>query len=292
MSIDVRIVNALTDAKVGGNPAGVVLDADALDARQKLEIARRVGLSETAFVSKSEIATIKLEFFTPSRQIAHCGHATIATFALLSALKRVNDGWLTKETIDGIRNVLVDDNLVLMEQRAPTYRPIEAGSRLAESIAGSVGLAPAELFHIAPPTVVNTGNAFLLIALPERRTVAGIVPNHALIEAVSDELDLIGYYAFSTAATMPGRHATARMFAPRFGIAEESATGTAAGPLACFLRERIGMQASEFVIEQGQLMEPKSPSAIQVRLELDDGRVSRLMAGGEAVIARSLTVEL
>lgn len=52
------------------------------------------------------------------------------------------------------------------------------------------------------------------------------------------------------------------------------------------------MQASEFLIEQGQLMEPKSPSVIEVRLELHDGKVSRLMAGGEAVVARSLSVDL
>lgn len=87
MRIDVQFVNSLTDG-------------DALNEIQKLEVARQVGLSETVFVSKSEIATIKLDFFTPTRQIAHCGHATIATFSLLRRLGKVADGWLTKETVD------------------------------------------------------------------------------------------------------------------------------------------------------------------------------------------------
>ena len=120
MRIDVQIVNAMTDGQAGGNPAGVVIDADALTTNQKLDIARQVGLSETAFVSKSDVATIKLEFFTPTRQIAHCGHATIATFSLLRQLGRVADGALTKETIDGCRNIVVDGPSVLMEQRSPT----------------------------------------------------------------------------------------------------------------------------------------------------------------------------
>lgn len=79
MNVRVEIVNAFVDAGTGGNPAGVVLDADGLSDGQKLAVARQVGLSETAFVSASEVASFKLDFFTPARRIAHCGHATIAT---------------------------------------------------------------------------------------------------------------------------------------------------------------------------------------------------------------------
>ena len=83
MQIQVKIVNAFVEDNKGGNPAGIVLDADALTKEQKLYIASKVGLSETAFVSRSREADFKLDFFTPNRQIAHCGHATIATFSYL-----------------------------------------------------------------------------------------------------------------------------------------------------------------------------------------------------------------
>lgn len=292
MRIDVQIVNAMTDGQAGGNPAGVVIDADALTTNQKLDIARQVGLSETAFVSKSDVATIKLEFFTPTRQIAHCGHATIATFSLLRQLGRVADGALTKETIDGCRNIVVDGPSVLMEQRSPTYRPIEAGSDLAHQVARSLGLEPRQIHDIAGPTVVNTGNSFLLAALPDSRSVADLRPDHRAIETVSNELDLIGYYVFSTTTIVPGRHAGARMFAPRFGIEEESATGMAAGPLACFLYERMHVKDQTILVEQGQLMHPKSPSLITVMLEVEGTKISRLMAGGKAVVARAMGVEI
>ena len=83
MQIHVKIVAAFVEDNKGGNPAGVVLDADHLTRDQKINIAARVGLSETAFVSRSDQSDFKLDFFTPSWQIAHCGHATIATFAYL-----------------------------------------------------------------------------------------------------------------------------------------------------------------------------------------------------------------
>ncbi|RQS48071.1 PhzF family phenazine biosynthesis protein [Burkholderia sp. Bp8986] len=292
MKVQVHIVNSLTDGEAGGNPAGVVIDADALDTKQRLAVARKVGLSETAFVSKSSVATIKLEFFTPTRQIAHCGHATIATFSLLRQLGRVSDGKVTKETVDGYRNILVDDQSVLMEQGAPAYTSIEARSDLAKKIAESIGLRTADIYRTTSPTVVNTGNSFLMIALPDGCSVAEVKPDHQAIALISEELDLIGYYLFSRETVIPGRHAGTRMFAPRFGIPEESATGTAAGPLACFIYERMGARDPEMIIEQGWMMQPASPSIIKIILDIEDGKVARLMAGGSATIKQSALVEI
>lgn len=292
MQIEVQIVNAFIDGTSGGNPAGVVLDADRLSPAQKLELARQVGLSETAFVSASELASIKLEFFTPTRQIAHCGHATVATFALLRQLGRVGAGRLSKETIDGVWDILVEGEMAFMEQRAPQYAPVEVDSDLGHRVAASLGLAPSCLISGVGPHVVNTGNAFLLVALPDEQSVAALKPDHDRVESISEELDLIGYYVFSTTTRVAGRHAGARMFAPRFGIAEEAGTGMAAGPLACFLHDRLGVQATEVLIEQGWLMQPPSPSVIKVVLELGGGRIVRLMAGGTARMMSSMQVEV
>ncbi|MBZ5790465.1 PhzF family phenazine biosynthesis protein [Burkholderia contaminans] len=292
MRVEVQIVNALTDGKAGGNPAGVVIDADELTASQKLHVARQAALSETAFVSTSNRATVKLEFFTPTRQIAHCGHATIATFSLLREIGRVGDGKSSKETIDGCRDIVIDGHTVLMEQRAPTYRSIGTDSPFSARIAQSLGVSTARIHSVERPTVVNTGNSFLMIALPDEPSVAVIRPDQRAIESISDDLDLIGYYVFSTTTKVPGRHAGARMFAPRFGIAEESATGTAAGPLACLLYEWMGVGDTNMTIEQGHLMQPPSPSAIKVMLDVDNGKISRLMAGGTGVVMRSITVEV
>lgn len=292
MHIDVQIVNAFIDGSTGGNPAGVVVDANTLTAAQKLKVAQRVGLSETAFVSASDAATIKLEFFTPTRQIAHCGHATIATFSLLRQLGVVGEGHLSKETIDGNRDILVDGEMAFMEQRSPKYTQVAATSELGGRVVASLGLTQTQLLNGVDPFVVNTGNAFLLVPLPDERSVAELRPHLGLIESLSHELDLVGYYVFSTTTKVQGRHAGTRMFAPRFGIPEEAGTGMAAGPLACFLHDHLGVEDREIFIEQGWLMQPPSPSVIKVVLELADGKISRLMAGGTARAISSLRVEV
>ena len=101
----IKIVYAFSISGVGGNPAGVVLNADNLSIEEKQRIAGYVGLSEIAFVSKSNQADFKLDFFTPTRQIAHCGHATIATFSYLKKKGFVIGDRSSKETIDGSREI-------------------------------------------------------------------------------------------------------------------------------------------------------------------------------------------
>jgi PhzF family phenazine biosynthesis protein len=276
---EVWIVNALTDGGRGGNPAAVVLDADDLGVAERLAIASRLGLSETAFVSRSSKATVRLEFFTPTRQIAHCGHATIATFALLRSLGRIGDGRLSKETIDGLRTILVDDEQVFMEQRAPKYDELASTSAQVARIRASIGL------DTAPVAIVDTGNRFALIEVDGIGPLREMTPDLPAISKLSSELDLVGYYVFSRKGAAPGRAATTRMFAPRYGIAEEAATGMAAGPLACLLHARHGL-GETLTIAQGELMPVPSPSAIEVRLEVRDREIAGLHAGGRARVER------
>jgi len=289
MDIQAHVVNAFIDGDSGGNPAGVVLDADALTPAQKLAVAQQVGLSETAFVSRSAVATLKLEFFTPRQQIAHCGHATIATFSLLRQRGALDEGQHAKETIDGVRAIVIDGDLAFMEQRAPRYRALES-TALRERVLDSLGLLPTQLAPGQAPVVVDTGNAFLLVPIADETTLAALTPQQAPIEALSDELDLIGVYAFCRTTRRPGRDAAARMFAPRYGIAEEAGTGMAAGPLACWLHDRANLAGPRLHVEQGWLMRPPSPSVIRVDLQLRGGAISGLMAGGRARLMSSRTV--
>ena len=292
MRVDVQIVNAFIDGEHGGNPAGVVIDADSLGADQKRAVAEMVGLSETAFISTSKVATFKLEFFTPTRQIAHCGHATIATFSLLRQIGRVAEGLSSKETIDGNRDILIRGDMAFMEQRAPRYSPIPVESELCARVLASLRIDPTRAPLASEPCVVNTGNSFLVIQLPTEAAVRALDPDFSAVEQISDELDLIGYYPFSSATRVTGRVAGTRMFAPRYGIREEAATGMAAGPLACFLYDRTGIMKPQMLIEQGRLMSPASPSVITVDLEIRDRNIVRLMAGGRAKSVKSFSVEI
>ena len=54
----------------------------------------------------------------------------------------------------------------------------------------------------------------------------------------------------------------------------------------------MGIKDEVMTIEQGQLMQPPSPSAIKVLLDIQEGRVAGLMAGGTAKVERSMSVHV
>ena len=289
LKIQAHIINAFVDGKTGGNPASVVLDADDLSPEQKLEIASKIGLSETAFVSSSKVADFKLDFFTPTKQIAHCGHATIATFVYLRELGRVTKSRTSKETIDGKREIFFDGGMAFMEQMPPKYSRVKNEEN---EIFSSLALSSSDLMNGFFPVIVNTGNAFLIVPLINENAVALVKPDFEAITKLSETYDLIGYYVFSRDAKDSARDTGTRMFAPRYGIVEESATGMAAGPLACYLYDKMGINKDEFLIEQGHFMKPPSPSVISVKLNLEDDKITGLIAGGKAKVMRSLIISI
>ena len=287
--VSVEIINGFVDNDRGGNPAGVVFDADELSKAEKQLIAAKVGLSETAFVSKSSVADYKLEFFTPSRQIAHCGHATIATFSYLQQQGKLSRAASSKETIDGVRKILLRGENAFMEQLAPAYTPVKDKM---DDILLSLQLQAGDLLDEAEPMVVNTGNSFLLIGLKDIRTLKNLRPDPDLVARISEHYGLIGYYVFTRATMLPGRDASSRMFGPFYGIPEESATGMAAGPLACYLYDMLDLKKEQYHIEQGWFMEQPAPSLIFVDLHLEAGAITGLMAGGKGRSMRSLEIKI
>ncbi|MFN0158820.1 MAG: PhzF family phenazine biosynthesis protein [Bacteroidota bacterium] len=287
----VHILSAFVDDGVGGNPAGVVLDAEKYSKQERQTIAAKVGLSETAFVSSSTVADYKLEFFTPTEQIPHCGHATIATFSFLAQKGLLKKTKSSKETVDGIRNIYLTDNLTFMEQTAPRYTVVgpQTPGVNTHLVMDSLFLNSANLPDNLFPIIANTGNNFLLIPLRNEETLAKIRPEFGSVERISKLLDLVGYYAFTTQGGGEHGDAVARMFGPAYGIPEESATGMAAGPLACYLHDVLGVKKQRYIIKQGQFMRPPSPSKIIVNLVVENEEITRLLVGGSATFLRAVT---
>lgn len=92
MKVNVYQLNSFAKTNEGGNPAGVVLDADSLSEKQMGKIAAILGFSETAFVMQSGIADFRVRFFTPKEEVDLCGHATIAAFYTMSYLGLLKPG--------------------------------------------------------------------------------------------------------------------------------------------------------------------------------------------------------
>ncbi|MGR6873836.1 PhzF family phenazine biosynthesis protein [Pseudomonas sp. HK3] len=181
-----------------------------------------------------------------------------------------------------------------MEQVAPKYRMLNdliKENVTINDILESLGITEKDLDIKSRPMLVNTGNSFMVLGVKDGSTLRGLKPNFDLISAISDKLDLIGYYVFTTDSHATDKDATTRMFAPRYAIKEESATGMAAGPLACVLYDHLSIKKNTFLIEQGQFMDRASPSLITVELGIKDFKIETLMAGGRGKVSKKLHVE-
>jgi PhzF family phenazine biosynthesis protein len=276
---EVYILNAFSALADGGNPAGVVADANAMTEEQMQEVARLLGYSETAFVQPSSVADFKVRFFTPVAEVDLCGHATIATFSLLFHLKEIQSGKYFQETRAGVFDVdITESGKVFMTQSEPVF-----GDAVDKQlIARSLNISIEDLHPDLEPQVVSTGLKDIIVPIKDLKTLSEIQPDFAQVSALSKELDVIGYHLFSL-ATASNATASCRNLAPLFGIDEEAATGTASGALSCYLFSNgiiDEAKAATLIYEQGHFM--NRPSKIEARLDIFEGRINRVEVGGVA----------
>ena len=273
--VTVYILSAFAAGPGGGNPAGVVPDAAGLNSDRMQAIARHLALSETAFVLPGRRTDRRLRFFTPTAEVDLCGHATVAAWALLHQLGRVTPGRYHQELAAGTLEVEVRaDGLVGMEQPRPAF-----GRRFdVAGVADLLGLAPTDLAVPGLPIqAVSTGLADILVPVRSRARLAAIRPDFPRLADFNAASATVGVHAFCLEPDAGEAAARCRNFAPRYGIPEESATGSAAGALACYLhRYRPGRR--RFLFEQGR--ELGRPSRIFVELETAGADIRRVVVSG------------
>ena len=275
-TVDVEIVAAFTKDGAGGNLAGVVLDAAVLAHDERQRIAAVVALSETAFVRDAGDGVFDVAFYTPNKQVPDCGHATVATFALLARRGALHGGRATKRTIIGDRAITVEDATVFMEQPRPKIAPFAHAAELAAAL----GVAADTI--VREPVLADHGVRFVLVETTHD-ALASAVPDQRAIESLTEPPDAIGIYAFARADR--GYDATVRMFAPRYGIPEEPATGMAAGLLGGYLAH--DQESADYRFLQGALSPQPAPSELIVRV-----RPQATYVGGTATVLRTMPVQV
>jgi PhzF family phenazine biosynthesis protein len=261
----------------GGNPAGVVLNADDLSVNQMKEIACKLGYSETAFVLSAENADFHIRYFTPNEEVNLCGHATIATFSLLSQKGIIQTGKYLIQTKAGLLNVhLNDDESVFLQQRLPEFGQVLTN----EEIAASLGIEKDDFNQELPIQIVSTGLPDIMIPVKSLSILKQLKPNFSHIQEISQKYQVIGYHVF-TLETLHASTAHCRNFAPLYDIDEESATGTANAALACYLeRYGNGNQLDPFIFEQGYVM--NRASEIIVHIDRNEYGLSNVSVGGKS----------
>ncbi|WP_311406875.1 PhzF family phenazine biosynthesis protein [Liquorilactobacillus uvarum] len=270
MKISVYVANAFSKNHKGGNKAGMVLLDNKLTAIQKMSIAKELGYAETAFISKSQIADYKFEYFTPKEEVDLCGHATIGSFALLMHLDKLFNDHYTIETNSGVLSITIKDRVIFMEQNKPVYYEVVP----LKELAGCFDVRDIDVKY--PIQIVSTGLKDILIPIKSEERLNALQPNFEMIKRISKYHGVVGMHLY----TFNNNRIICRNFAPLYDINEESATGTSSGALACYLYERGYLQKETYAFEQGYSLH--SPSEILVNLSTNArDEVEKVYVGGK-----------
>ena len=277
----VALVDAFTTEPLAGNAAGVVPEADDLAPEQMQAVARELSVSETAFVADSADADRRLTYHSPTQEVDLCGHATVAAHGLLYEDGVIDAGSHTVETNVGVLDVEVaEDGTVWMTQDTPSVQPVDVDY---ERLGAALGVDPAAFQDVGADlqaAVASTGLPFLVVPVNFLEHVGSASPDDAAVEAIADEYDAAGVYAFTFDALDADSTLHARAFCPSLGISEDPVTGTASGAVGAYLRQTGAFTdfPDEVVCEQGHYLD--RPGTVRVRVDGGDVRV-----GGQSVLA-------
>jgi trans-2,3-dihydro-3-hydroxyanthranilate isomerase len=265
------IADVFTDTPLEGNPVAVCTDAGDLSSELMQRIAREMNLSETVFVLPGDgDADARIRIFTPSTELPFAGHPTLGTALILG--EPTDKDMITLATGAGlvaVRFERADGRITAgrMRQPIPTWEPYEHADRLLEALGVSASQLPVEAYRNGPRHV--------FLVLTSEQTVAALEPDMTALGKLPD----IGVSCVAGSGT----RWKSRMFAPAYGVAEDPATGSAAGPLALHLA-RHGRIAFGQEIEIHQGAEIGRPSTLYARVEGTGDQVDTVEVAGSAVV--------
>jgi PhzF family phenazine biosynthesis protein len=213
-------VDAFTTRPFAGNPAAVMLLDKFPEDTVLQEIAAENNLSETAFLVR-EGDDYRLRWFTPNTEVPLCGHATLASAAVV--MERLEPGRGTVVFHSASGPLIVD--------RTETAYVMDFPVRRSELVATPPALA--EALRIEPIEV--SSNEFNYLALFEsEQAVRALAPDMAALARVGRPGVIV---------TAPGKEPydfVSRYFAPAKGIPEDPVTGAAHCMLAPYWAKRLG----------------------------------------------------
>ncbi|HYZ19789.1 MAG TPA: PhzF family phenazine biosynthesis protein [Gaiellaceae bacterium] len=265
------VCDVFTDRPLEGNQLAVFTDARRLGEELLQPLAREINYSETVYVLPPEDGGhARMRIFTPTSELPFAGHPTLGTAFVLAAPLQLDE--IRLETGVGIVPVRLErdgSKIVFgrMEQPLPTVEPYEHEADLLAAL----GVERSEL----PIEVYDNGARHVYVTFGSDDEVAALRPD---LGRLADLPAVLGVNCIAGSGT---RWKT-RMFAPGGGVAEDPATGSAAGPLAVHVA-RHGRVDFGQEIEISQGAEIGRPSTLYARADGSADQLERVEVGGSAV---------
>jgi PhzF family phenazine biosynthesis protein len=213
-------IDAFTNRRFAGNPAAVMPMDDFPEDALLQAIAAENNLAETAFLVPGG-GDYRLRWFTPTTEVPLCGHATLASAAVVMERLEPERKTVVFHSASGPLTVNRTETGYVMDFPIRPSELISTPAGLAEAL----GVVPIEVFANAFNYLALIENGLVLRALaPDMSALARMDRSGVIVTALGD-----GVYDFIS-----------RYFAPAKGIPEDPVTGAAHCMLAPYWAKRLG----------------------------------------------------
>lgn len=283
MEVGFRLVDAFTEIPFQGNRLCVVPETpDGFSTEQMKMLALETNFSETTFVIESHADGYRMRIFTPDAELPFAGHPTIGTAYTLAS-----EGRTSPETVQttALGDIPVEVDLrrgfAWMTQHPPVFGP-EFHDRLV--VAEAAGLGSDDLHPDLPMQVISTGLGPLIVPIRDEATLRRAERHESACRRATAASGGECLYLF---AIRGDGDVMARMFDASLGVAEDPATGSAAGPLGVYLASRglAGMPGGA-VIAQGELV--GRPSFLHLDISPDGDSWNVRVGGGVRIVGEGV----
>ena len=266
------VCDVFTDRPLAGNQLAVFTDAREIPEAQLQLLAREMAFSETVFVYPADgDGHVRLRIFTPAVEIPFAGHPVLGSAFVLAGPLQVET--IRLEIGVGLVPVRVEREgarIVFgrMEQPVPTWGSYPQADEMLEGLGVDGSKLPVEVY--------DNGLQMAYVVLGSEDAVASVEPD---LNRLAKLPNIVG----TNTCAGSGQHWKTRMFAPGDGVAEDPATGSAAGPLAVHLL-RHGLVESGQEIEISQGAEVGRPSTLYATAWGTADEIERVEVAGSAVV--------
>jgi trans-2,3-dihydro-3-hydroxyanthranilate isomerase len=283
--------DVFTDRPLTGNQLAVFLETAGLDTASMAAMTRETNFSEATFVFPVEQpgTDIRLRIFGRGGEMPFAGHPVIgSTFAL------ADDGLIAPGRREFTFGLNIGPTLVELEWEGEslrfawmTQRPPVFGPSLPspDAVAAALGVPAGAVSRATPIQEVNCGSAFYFCPIATRAAVDQAVLDSRAMGAVFEEarLQRRGVFIFTTEGGADGATVYSRMLG---ATAEDPATGSASGPLGCYLvRHGLVPLARAGTIVSAQGVRMNRPSRIHIRIDATGPEsITRVRVGGGSVL--------
>ena len=292
-------VDSFTKELFKGNPAGVVPYANGLTEAQMQMIAREMNNSETSFLFPPDDNSCDgiIRYFTPSKEVPTCGHATIAAMYVRAVEEKLDSVVIKYKTKIGILPFEIiktenDYKIIMTQGKIEFEEPFDI--KMKNRIVAALNISSNELDEKCPVQIVSTGHSKVMIGIRSRKLLNELNPNFYELAMISKEINCNGFFVFTFDSDNKNILTYGRMFAPAIGINEDPVTGNANGPLGAYIVkhkivENNGYEFS-FIGRQGEAI--NRLGEISVRVKVENGEPVLVQIGGEAVVVFKTEIEV